>query len=242
MPPAPYTGYQPTPMPMAYGNPNTPQFATFDDPSGRKINEDSLPPMPSWDTATKRRVEDTSEPSPQRPKEDLELGRLDTQPQMMRGGYNSVPHGPMSPLSPHPQDEYMPNAGMTHAYQSDLGDQTMGSNEAGYGHFQAVPLSPPPTYRTNSNAPSTASDRFMAGAASPSPEDYNRQRNPSYQYQHPSSYAPSSVSTRYEAPTDYASSRISGPTPYNGQPQYQARPPSFLQVGRKPVSGSYREV
>lgn len=246
MPPAPYGGYQPTPAPMAYGNMNTPQFATFDVSSGKKINEDSLPPMPSWDTAPKRRVEEPNEPAPQAHNGDLEMGRLDTQPQLMRGGYNSVPNGPPSPMSHHPQQEYMANTGMSQAYHSDLGAQRMNSHNAGYDRFQSVPLSPPPTYRSNSNAPSVASDKFMAGAASPSPEDFSRQRQPSYQYRQPSyhhqqasSYAPSTMSTRYEAPTDYAPSRMNNSSPYNEQPQYQARPPSF---SRKPVNGSYREV
>ena len=89
MPPTPYGGYQPAPAPMAYGAPQfapqyAPQFATFDDPS-RKIHEDSLPPMPSWDTAAKRRVEDTSDLPPHNPNGDLEMGRLDPHAQGMRG-------------------------------------------------------------------------------------------------------------------------------------------------------------
>ncbi|KIW99080.1 uncharacterized protein Z519_00743 [Cladophialophora bantiana CBS 173.52] len=236
MPPTPYQGYQPAPSPMAYGgvNPSVPQFATFDDPSTKRmINEDALPPMPSWDTATKRRVEDTSEPPQQTANGDLEMGRLDSQPQRMRGGYNSVPNRPMSPVSQNSQANYQNN-------------------------FQPIPLSPPPTYHSNSFAPSVASnsDKFVAGAASPSPYEYSRgqQHQPGYH----NAYAPSNtVSTLYEPPqNDYSSHRISMPKPYNPvsspPPQapypdsasspYEARPPSFLQVGRKPVSGSMREV
>jgi hypothetical protein len=233
MPPTPYGGYQPAPAPMAYGAPQfapqyAPQFATFDDPS-RKIHEDSLPPMPSWDTATKRRVEDISDLPPHNPNGDLEMGRLDPHAQGMRGGYDSVPNGPLSPQP----DHYPNNNGMNQPYNSDLGAQRMAPNGNDYNSFQAVPLSPPPTYRSDSVAPSSGSDKFMSGTASPSPGDYNRQQ--SYQHQQPSSYAPSSISTRYEAPQhDYS--------PYNGQQQYQAQTPSFLQPGRKPVNGSYREV
>jgi len=177
------------------------------------------------------------------------MGRLDTQPPRMRAGYNSVPHGPVSPVSPNPEGDYFANAGMTHPYNSEFGARRITPNNQAYENFQAVPLSPPPTYRSTSNAHSVASDQFLAGAASPSPDEYNRHQHQPQPYQHPqpSTYAPSSVSTRYEPQPDYASSRISMPTPYNGQPQYQqpqyqARPPSFLQVGRKPVSGSFREV
>lgn len=224
MPPTPYGGYQPAPAPMAYGAPQyaAPQFATFDEPS-RKINEDSLPYMPSWDTAAKRRVEDTSP----HPNDDLEMNQLNPHAQGQRNGYDSVPHGPLSPQP----GVYADNTGMHQSYSSDLGSQRMASNGNDYNSFQAVPLSPPPTYRSNSVAPST-SDKFISGAASPSPGEYSRQQT--YQHQQPSSYAASMTSTRYEAPQpDYGA--------YNGQQQYQ-QPPNFLQPGRHPVNGSYREV
>lgn len=249
MPPTPYSGYQPAPAPMAYGNPNIPQFATFDN-SSAKVNEDSLPPMPSWDNAATKRVEDHSQPAHQTANGDLEMGRLDTQlPQRMRGGYNSVPNGPISPVSPNPQAEYFTNTGMSHSYNSDLGAQRINPTGQGYDNFDAVPLSPPPTYRSNSNTHSLASDRFLVGAASPSPNDYNRQQHQqqSFEYQQPTSYAPSAPSTRYEpSDADYSSNTMNMHSPYNGQPDrdqhYQARPPSFLQVGRKPVTGSFREI
>jgi len=211
--------------------------------------------MPSWDNATKRRVEDTSAPSDFKDG-DLEMARLDSQPRM-RGGYNGVPNPALSPNQGQPDYFHNPT-GMNHAYNSDLGDQRLLSNNE-HDNFQAVPLSPPPTYRSNSHAPSVANDRFIAGAVGPSPDDYNRgpqhqpQRQPSYQ----DSYAPSS--TRYEpSHNDYMSesNRLSmpkafnpGPTPQPYAPYppseaapYEARPPSFLQVGRKPVNGSFREV
>lgn len=256
---------------MAYGangnyngnhneNRNVPQFATFDDPSSKPMmNEDSLPPMPSWDTATKRRVEDTSLPQETKGG-DLEMGRLDSQQHRMRGGYNSVPNTSLSPNPSSQQDYFHNDMPPNHGYNSDLGDQRlMGNHEQ--QNFQAVPLSPPPTYRSASNAPSMAGDHFAAGATSPSPHDYNRalqNQSPPQQPQYHDSYAPSNMSTRY-APShdDYSdSNRISMPMPFNpGQtaqshstyPEpapapYDARPPSFLQVGRKPVTGSYREV
>ncbi|EXJ91384.1 hypothetical protein A1O1_04496 [Capronia coronata CBS 617.96] len=235
VPPAPYAGYQPAPVPMSYGNPNVPQFATFEDPSGKKINEDSLPPMPSWDTATKRRIEERDAHA------DLEMGRLDTQPERRRGDYNSVPNGPISPTLPHPEGGYFPSNDMTHSYHSDIGAQRLASNGSGYNNLESVPLSPPPTYRSASNAPSAMSDRFIAGATSPSPNEYSHQPHQSY-HQQSASYAPSSLSTRYESQSDYGSSRIGVPAPYNLQPEFQARPSSFLQVRRNPVSGSYREV
>ncbi|KAJ9605271.1 hypothetical protein H2200_009928 [Cladophialophora chaetospira] len=256
MPPTPYQGYQPAPSPMAYGaNPSGPQFATFDDPSSKRlINEDSLPPMPSWENATKRRVEDTSAPADFK-NEDLEMGRLDSQPRM-RGGYDGVPNPALSPHQGGPPEYFHNTTGVSPAYNSDLGDQRLLSHNE-HDNFQTVPLNRPPTYRSNSTAPSAASDRFIAGAISPSPNEYNRggQHQPQHQPSYQDSYAPSS--TRYEPSHDGYNSdynRLSMPKPFNPAPTpqshytppaaapYEGRPPSFLQVGRKPVNGSFREV
>ncbi len=69
--PAPYKGYEPANNPNSvlppHGEPA--QYAQFDAPSGKKITEDSLPPMPSWDAAQSKRVEQEGE--------DMEMGRLD---------------------------------------------------------------------------------------------------------------------------------------------------------------------
>ena len=103
---------------MAYGaaNPHTPQFATFDDPSTKRlINEDSLPHMPSWDTASTRRVEDKSAP-PESKNGDLEMGRMEPQPDRMRGGYNGVPNA-VSPLQAQQQPDYFHDTGMNHGLQ-----------------------------------------------------------------------------------------------------------------------------
>jgi len=69
---APYQGYQPANnphnAPPPYGTPA--RFAQFDMPSGgKKITEDSLPAMPSWDTAKTRKVEQESE--------NMEMGHME---------------------------------------------------------------------------------------------------------------------------------------------------------------------
>ena len=253
MPPTPYSGYQPSPNPMTYhGGPTT---ATFDTSSGRKINEDSLPAMPSWDTAPTRRVED---PAQEKLMQDVEMGRLApilAQPQRTsRNGYNQVPNGPMSPTSPtHSQNSYF----ATHPQNqnADLGAQRIGP----YDSYDDTPHSPAPTYHTN---PVPATDRFAPGAAAASPYSYQNHQNQS-------SYAPSS--TQYQA-TDFASTHTAyapQPSPYHsaspppmhgarspsfGNNSYLpygasppqgnggARPPSLLQVGRKAVPGSQREI
>lgn len=278
MPPTPYSGYQPAPAnPMSYRGAPAAATATFDMPPNRRINEDSLPPMPSWDTAATRRVEESSIPEKAHYGDDVEMGRL---PPLATGrnGYNQVPNGPISPTSPtYGQNGYF--AGHPNQHQSsDLGAQRMGPY-----NDQDVPHSPAPTYTTN--APAT--DRFAAGALAAAPYSYQNQRD-NYS-QAGDSYAPSS--TQYERssfhqphaytqplpspyqshsvsppPQQYQNPAMSGgrppsfghsgsvspyaPSPYDGhrsisppsQEQVGGRPPSLLQIGRKAVPGSQREI
>lgn len=90
----PNYGYQPNQPPPVYEPQN--KFAAFDTPSrpAQPVNEDALPPMPSWNDARTRQVENHTQ--------DLELNRLDpTTGQTMgtvgrsgRGGYYEVPEPP----------------------------------------------------------------------------------------------------------------------------------------------------
>jgi hypothetical protein len=255
MPPTPYSGYQPTPNPMAYRS--GPSTATFDVSSGI-VHEDSLPAMPSWDTAQTRRIEDHT---PEKRMDDVEMGHLppvQTQVQRpARNGYDQVPNGPISPTSPtYSQNGYFPNH---QQHNADLGSQRMGQ----YNDYDDTPHSPAPTYHTN---PVPATDRFMAGTASPIPYSYQttHQQQTSYapsstQYQatdfasthtayqpHPSSYHSTSPPAMHGArPTSFGSNNYS---PYGNRsvspPQDvgNGRPPSLLQIGRKAVPGSRREV
>jgi len=266
MPPTPYSGYQPTPNPMTYNGPST---AAFD--VSRKVNEDSLPAMPSWDNARTHRFEDHSQPQ-HNPAEDLEMGRLgppQQQLQRMSGGsgYNQVPNGPTSPMSPTygAAPGYFNSQSPMHQ-NSDLGAQRMGARQT-YNDFEQTPLSPAPTY--HSTVPNANTDRFAPGAASPLPYQYQDRRTQSPPSG--SGYAPSG-STRYEA-TDYAQSSyhtpqqhfsppstsppplgVGRPPSFGNSNQYntysgqqatspkEVRPPSLLQIGRRAVPGSTREV
>ncbi|KAI9759586.1 MAG: hypothetical protein M4579_002252 [Chaenotheca gracillima] len=60
-------GYRPPPQPMGY---ETPRYAQFDVPhkAGAPVNDDALPPMPSWDNAPQHR---------QKGGDDMEMGELD---------------------------------------------------------------------------------------------------------------------------------------------------------------------
>jgi hypothetical protein len=228
---APYQGYQPAPNPPAY---EPPKFATFDAPSKNgKIDEDSLPAMPSWDTAASRRIEDTSAD------EDMEMGSLGTGagPQIAhenRGHYSEISDYPASPHGNGPADYR--GANMTHLYGSDLGTQRLaaeGTGYPGYGsgptagasHMQGPSYDGPSPYRSGAQAgyfqePQDASFH----ASSPAPTYHT--------YPPTQPYSPTD-STRY-APTTAIGSMNVSPT--------QVRPPSLLQVGRKPLPGSGREV
>lgn len=244
----PYQGYQAPPM--MYGA--QPQFATFD--ASSKKHEDSLPAMPSWDTAQTRRIEDDSQ--------DMEMKHLE---QQASGGgtlhrnhnaYAPVANGQISPVHSPYQEQQDPYAA---PYASDLGSnhlsQTSYSHDLPPNNYTHAPLSPAPTYSSgpaptyrttqpqrppiNTNSPSFASDRYGA------PPPQQQQWSPV-------------ASTRYE-PTEYqnGTSPVSAGqgqgqfqsfAPAQGQrgsyqaPAGQVRPPSFLQVGRKPVGGSVREL
>ena len=73
--PAPYQGYQPANNPHSYSQP---QFAQFDVSKSNKVHEDSLPAMPSWETASQKRVlqEDDSH-------NDVEMGKLEQKAPML---------------------------------------------------------------------------------------------------------------------------------------------------------------
>ena len=87
----------PQPVPYNQG----PQYAQFDTNKGtRKITEDSLPAMPSWDTATSKRVEDFGEEH----KDNVELGRLEPSirhPMMSHANNSSVHLRSASPAEPY---------------------------------------------------------------------------------------------------------------------------------------------
>ena len=251
---APYQGYQPAPTAPPIYQPSG--FATFETPSKGRIHEDSLPAMPSWDTATSRKVEDQSETN------DMEMGHLASQPRYTTGiatngartgrdGYSQIADQPSSPFGNGPA-AYQ-GADTTHAYVSDLGTQRLAAQDIGYGGYNSGAAA------SSSYAQNQYSDRPLYGARPPSyrtspPSEYgqgsygqgslppmNRLSMPNAAAYNNSYIAPQSPpaqwspteSTRY-APTTIAESQHISPTGY--------RPPSLLQAGRKPVPGSGREV
>lgn len=229
--PTPYTGYQPPSAPMMY-NHTGPQFATFETGTKRSANdhEDSLPAMPSWENATTRRVEDTS-PHPHG--SDVEMEHMLPQSQH---------HAPTSPVHERPYSQ-------TQAYSSDLGAQRL-DQQAGYHnnyYDTPQPLSPAPTYY------STVPNHNIGVAVAPPPHDHFSPQHD--QYHHPydnrdmtgsvAPYPSSRESTQFTAHRSISPPSAPSYSPYQSLPLEQSqgnRPPSLLQVGRKPVAGTYREV
>lgn len=240
---APYQGYQPAPNPPAY---EPPKFASFDAPSKKgNINDDSLPAMPSWDTATSRRIEETS------PHEDMEMNTLRTgvsahAPQASGGPYSEIPDQSASHYG-NGSAEYR-GAGVTHPYGSDLGAQRLAAEETGYSAYSSglrtgTSYAHGPSYSDRSP---NGVDTSYSGAlpyGSDTQSGYVQQRQdtnfyssspaPTYHTYAPTQpYSPTD-STRYAPTTAIGSMNIS---------PAQARPPSLLQVGRKPLPRSGREV
>lgn len=162
------------------------------------------------------------------------------------GRYNEIPDQPVSPYGNGPA-EYR-GATVTHPYGSDLGTQRLVAEDTGYsaygsGSRTGASYTHGPSYSDRSP---NGGDTFYSGA---SPYRAGAQSGYVQQGQdanfHSSSPAPTyhtyaptqpyspTESTRYAPTTAMGSMNIS-PT--------QARPPSLLQVGRKPLPGSGREV
>jgi len=207
--------------------------------------------MPSWDSATSRRVEDHTA------HEDMEMGIIGpetgTQVAHANGGhYNQIPEQPASPYGIGPA-EYR-DANVTHPYGSDLGAQRLAADDAGYAGYAGYASGALPG--TSYAHGQSYSDRSPRLETSPYDEaaPYRSSAQPGYFQQPPDqresrfpasspaptyqTYAPTQPysptdSTRYAPTTTMGSMHVS-PT--------DVRPPSLLQVGRKPIPGSGREV
>ena len=245
---APYQGYQPAPAPPVY---EPPRFATFDAPSNTgKIHEDSLPAMPSWDTASSRRVEDHSLT------EDMEMGNLGshagqqtgvvaTGARMGRGGYSQISDQAQSPYGNGPA-EYR-GSDITHNYGSDLGAQRLAADETGHSAYTAAPGIASP-YLQNGPYGGTGSHSQMSPYREVSPYAPNHQLSPDRAQSYfppssppraPANYGPYNPTQPVYAPYSTAESTRYAPTTTDGS---GVRPPSLLQAGRKPIQGSSREV
>ena len=217
-----------SPQGAAYG---APQFAQFDASSGNKrktFNEDALPAMPSWSTATSKKVVEEVPASPQPAAENVELNRLD------QNG-NAAAQSPHAPM-------------LANAEHTPLRSTSDGS----YNHqqHQQQQQHPQQQYGRTENVHGPGTDYFYTGQESGvanTPYDDNRFNG----YSTPT-YAQSVASDRY-APSGSTAYGPPGRNPY-GSPYEQPRSPVHHQFGggydqsphpqapRRPVQGSWREV
>lgn len=154
---APYQGYQPANNPHSHSQP---QFAQFD---VSKNNEDSLPAMPSWDSASQKRVlqeEDSHN--------DVEMGKLEQKAPML---------GHQAPS---------PNTGYTEM-SSEIPYQQHGAKQGG---DLGVPYGQGQSYNASNvympYAPSSISTRYEPSSVNGGQETGTAYHSQSYDAQPPS--------------------------------------------------------
>lgn len=212
--PAPYQGYQPAPPPPSY---EPPQFARFDVSKKGKVNDDALPAMPSWDTASERKIPKVE----QHADEDMEMGRLDplhAQQAPMLAAHN----GTTSPRPGHAEMDSSPYRQHGGYDGGDLGSP-YGRQESGVAYGGAYPQR---HGQWQQQQPQQAFGRGYGGRSG---------------YE---AYTPSE-STEFEPPSvaQRGDGGVYSPASLPAGRQYaDVRPPSGLQVGRKAVPNSWRDV
>lgn len=214
-----YGGQYQSPAPPMYGAGQwrgyrgAPQTATFDAPGKKQnYNEDSLPAMPSWNTATSRHELVQEE-------EDVEMRKMDqTQPQYNNAA-QSQPFlaGTAQPYHEQNSTERYYNA----RDEADIGN--MQSNPyQDYDNHQQFATSPVATPGPQTNYAQTGYQQ-----ANYNPPNYQSYSSPQSTVYEPN-YAPS------VPPSYHTAAPPISPPPMS--------PPSGLVPGRKPVQGTYRDV
>ncbi|KAI1913280.1 hypothetical protein LOZ61_002814 [Ophidiomyces ophidiicola] len=236
-PPASYGFQQPAPPVYNSPAPNysspVPQYAQFDTPS-KPVNEDALPHMPSWQHASTRRVEDTSQ--------DLEMKNLNpsnTGGQSLgiigrsHSGYAEVPSQPSSPrFAPEPYrgaelpSNSVNNSSIGVARTHEYNDQAYRTQSPVHSSGGMYPDASRPYPRSTTGSPPP-----LAGQNSYAQNPYA----PYSQHgQQQSGYAAYSAPTPSSPPPPFSSTYGDNPAGRNT--------PGLLQPGRKPVSNSWKDV
>jgi hypothetical protein len=235
------------PTPFQSASAAAPQFATFEAPS-KKIHEDSLPAMPSWETAASKKVEVWEEP------EAHELEKLNPHGQSTVTTFNSVASpqpvrpgpGPPSPYSEH--DAFLANNHQYGASQYSLtGGQTSGVTRGdGYRGTSPAP-NPYGGYAQHNVSQPSIGQQYSGSRQDVGQSPYGQtQRGYGQQQQYGGSQQNYGRNDPYHSPVSpvYAPS---GSTAYEPQRQQDHSPPyggggGYGQQGRKPVNGSWKDV
>ncbi len=230
--PAPYQGYQPPPhMPLQNQGYNPtpdqqplygpPQFAQFDvSRKPQHVNEDALPAMPSWETATSKKVLEEHDG-------EMEMGTLEPaqaqQVPMLRSPSTEYAHPSTHALENSYQQQQQP----PHAQAELYAPQT----QQHYPNPNPYTDHPPqPSYSAYAPSPS-ASTRYA-----PSSTAYELQET-----------GVTYASARSPPPQQQQYHPQSPPPQHQYQQQQQqyagnAPAPSILQAGRKPVPNTWQDV
>jgi len=224
-PPANMTyGAQPPPAAPTYRPPQSAQFNVSRIQTS-KADDDALPPMPTWAEATTKRVADTS--SAPEVVEMNPLGPQSPNMAMMTGGQLSgrVGYGEISPPhSPPPRthDGYQPLEQQQQQSYFPQSSYRSYQEDSAYESQTLAQTPDPHPLRPYDQTPSPVSP----AAARPTFSPYERQLQSPYQAYSPP--IPSSPPPPFSTTVDDMN---------DGR-----RPPSLLQVGRKPVANSWRNV
>lgn len=248
----------PAPTPFQAASAAVPQFATFEAPS-KKIHEDSLPEMPSWETAAQKKVEVWEEPeaheleklSPHGQATTTTLNSGVASPQPIRPG-----PGPPSPYSEH--DAFL--AGGGHQYGASTysltGGQTPGVAH-GDGYHSPAPPNPYGGYGSQHNVSQPAFGQQQYGGSQQnvgqSPygqpqRGYSQQQQQSYGEQQLYGGSQQNIRRQDDQYRSPVSPVYSGSTVYEPPLRQQDHSPAYGnaalygQQGRKPVNGSWKDV
>ncbi|KAK4694362.1 hypothetical protein P7C71_g3212, partial [Lecanoromycetidae sp. Uapishka_2] len=217
--PMPYQGYQPANnpnnAPPPYGEPA--RFAQFDAPTGQKVTADSLPAMPSWDTAQSRRVEE--------PGEDVELGKL---------APTEKGHRPMNSIGANSSSA---NLLPQHPNYAEADSHPVTGPYEPHGN-QLSPHYTGPDFGHGAGHPYTGPDFSVGNGQQTSYSAYTPSESTRYE--------PSGVNEPQELGTTY-SNTPPPPSPSAHQQGFEGQQaaPSILQAGRRPAgpnSTTWRDV
>lgn len=211
---------------MAYGAPAKPQFASFESPSmsgarstGR-IHEDSLPAMPSWDTAQTQHVD---EPEPEH--EIVEK--------------HGVPEDAI-PLRTNPQSPPLRQYNDPYDQQPYAARSELAGGDLGHAQQQSAYVQTGPYAQTHSPPPrSQATSPYAAGSAMSPPHGYNNVQqtplSPAGSSYYGAQAAYPSAPQRQTAQAAYPQSAFTGYAP-TGSTQYEPTAHTSYGAAQTPTS------
>ena len=241
---------------------NAPQYARFDAPSGKngyrgKNNDDALPAMPSWDTATSKKVQDDDEvvemekldhdaAEPMLPKHDRsddgDLGSMGAVgSQYGNADYRQPQYASVPAAGPHNdhQSYYAQPQSATGQQHGPAQEQQAyhQSQNYGYGHSFARQEQQIDHMRQ----PQDASQQQFYQQQQLQQLQQQQQQPPGMRYQsHDSNWTSNPAPSAAPPPS---SSQTRDPPMHSPiQPQQYGEPNIYAPVGRKPVQGTWRDV